>query len=149
MENEGAPDENPRDIINPQSYSLRIYKKLMFLATSGNSLKFFINRIKSLERFGKFPPSILASIKSVVLDNKQFEDDATYEDYKTALEEQGKSLLDVKMSSRDLILKEQAIRFTYGRVGTFEESKEYTEAENIFNTLETLNKLTVILKSHI
>ncbi len=46
-------------------------------------------------------------------------------------------------------MKEQAIRLTYGRVGTYEESKEYTENETIFSTLGTLNTLTVILKSHI
>jgi hypothetical protein len=147
-----ASDDDPlmgqevKEILNSFGYSFTIYKKLVFLATSGNSIRYFINRLLLLERFGKLPNSILKCLKTTIIDKLKFEDDATYEEFREALEGSLKASNNLKTASRELILREQALLHTYGRVGTFKESQELTENENIFAALKTLNNLSHIMK---
>jgi hypothetical protein len=53
---------------------LAIYKKLTFLAASGNCTQFFLNQLLTRETYEKLPETILASMKTVILDFDQLED---------------------------------------------------------------------------
>jgi hypothetical protein len=103
---------------------LAIYKKLTFLAASGNCTQFFLNQLLTRETYEKLPETILACMKTVILDFDQLEDDSTFEEYKACLDPTSHRAVFVQYPPRKLILEEQAIRFTYGRVGTFEFVRE-------------------------
>ena len=85
---------------------MAIYKKLTFLAASGNTTQFFLNQLLTRETFEKLPDTILASMKTVILDFDQLEDESTYDEFKASLDPTYHKGVFVQYPPRKLILEE-------------------------------------------
>ena len=114
-----AQDDDQDDILNPFIYSLRIYKKLVFLAASGNVTSFFFENLINRERCEKLTDSIRKCMQTVILNEEQFDDDATEQEFKNSLDPTSLKSNYIQLAQRKLILHEQALIYAYGRIGTF------------------------------